>query len=45
MTTWQWQVILALCRLVINKYNYEQIRNSQNELDFNLLVEAVKRES
>lgn len=42
MTTWQWQVILALCRLVLAMTPMGSITPDQAIQDMDLLEEAIK---
>ena len=41
MTKWQWSVIIALCKIILDmKYNWSEL---SDEEDFNLLHLAVAR--
>jgi hypothetical protein len=45
MTIWQWQVILALCRLVLGiLYKQTMIPSEQRLKDVQLLEEVLRRE-
>lgn len=41
MTEWQWQVILALCRIVLRNFNNIDITNDS---DVQIIKDAVLRE-
>lgn len=42
MTSWQWQVVVALCKCVLHLYKYCDIKSSP---ELTLLKETVDRES